>query len=145
MQDQPRLDDKKSSLRKELDTEIERRRKWNTGDYKRAQWIAWASILASAITTIATAHGIDNDILKIAFAAIATIPGLMVAVESSFKYAVRSRMNGEAMYDLLVLKSKLDQENDPYKIEQEYAAYMKRLENDFPSTIVLPALPGGRT
>jgi hypothetical protein len=134
---------KASEAKEQILKAVAERNRWNRSDFNRAQQIAWASLIASAITSIwaASGLGLGNDSAwRLVLAGFSAIPGLMVAVESAFKYSVRSRINAITAYDLQLLISDLDRGADPFEVERKYVEYMKKVEQDFPVGGVSPAL-----
>lgn len=93
-----------------LRKEMKYRRNYNRSDFIRVQLFAWASILASGITSIATAYGV-TEVWKLTIAGVAAIPALMVAIEGAFKFSTRYRMNNEASLDIEKLLSTLNSGN----------------------------------
>jgi hypothetical protein len=135
------LSERVNELTKRLTDEIEDRRRWKGFDFLFSQAIAWVSIIASAATTILTAIGwADGDVKnKAILASLAALPGIMVTVESGFRFSVRSRVNAITLYDLRVISAELDGGADPLDIEKKFAARMTKMEGDLPSGAAVPS------
>jgi len=72
-------------LQNEITNKIKRRRKFELMDYRLAHLFLWISILASFVSTISVASGKIGD-LKIYFAVIAGIPGLVIVIDKTFDF-----------------------------------------------------------
>ena len=116
----------------EIEQGIEHHARWYSRDFTLAQSILWIGILASAGSALIAAEVFDLEKWKGAL--IAAIPGVVIVVDKSFKFAARASWHSIFRTSLKGLRRDIRDNGMPHP---EVAAKLSKLEEDmeklFPS------------
>lgn len=117
-------------VKREIEQQIKKRKKYIGMDFSLAHFFLWVSILASFTSSILIAAGVNWD--RIVVAIIAGIPGLVILIEKSFDFAKRASWGALYKVELEQLKYDLIFERvEPYDVSKRLVEIEAKYEIEF--------------
>jgi hypothetical protein len=130
-QEQPETAQNVSELRAELEALILHHRKWEFRDFLSAQVFVWVGIGASVASTL-YASGV-LDIGRQTAAIVGAMPGVIIVVDKTFKFAARASWHAKYRASLNSLFRKLRDEHAPAPtVSQSFSKLEIDMEAIFP-------------
>ncbi|MFA6287462.1 MAG: hypothetical protein WC661_08760 [Opitutaceae bacterium] len=124
-------DDRKSELQQRLRNRIAFDKKWDLINSITSQILIGISILASFGAAIVAAANLASS-LVVAF--LASVPGTVITVDRSFRFAARWRWHCTLVARVSALEQKLTFQNGSVEdISRELSEYLEEMEKKYPS------------
>ena len=120
------------TLLDEIEQDIDHHTKWEGRDFSSAQIFLWIGIVASVAASLhaAGAFAIDN---KLCGAVLAAIPGVVLIIDKTFKFAARASWHALYRASLKSLFRKLRNESAPINtVSAERSKLEFEMEKMFP-------------